>query len=94
MDRYRKWIILVRLAVVPAIGLLTAGGALDGSASTMNLAKILALLGYAIFAAMLAVLIAIETHFLVMKKSSLIPTSQRVSSPSPSVLYQILLTSD
>jgi hypothetical protein len=71
-----KIVKLMRLSFVPAIGLLAAGG---GIVSTQpNLGRILTLVGYALFAALLCTLIGIELYLLRIS-STLIPSSRKVS---------------
>ena len=66
----------LRLALVVAIGLISAGGGLYSS--DRSTARVLSLVGYIIFSVMLAILVAMELYFF-MKRSELIPTSRKVS---------------
>jgi hypothetical protein len=69
----------LRISILLAAALLTAGGSIisQQSQSTRDLGRILQLVGYAIFAAVIAFLIAAHIRFWGMKQS-LIPTSRRV----------------
>ncbi|CAG9983615.1 unnamed protein product [Clonostachys byssicola] len=69
----------LRISILLAAILLTVGGSLisQPSQSTRDLGRILQLVGYAIFAAVIAFLIAAHIRFWSMKQS-LIPTSRRV----------------
>lgn len=74
----------LRISILLAAALLTAGGSLisQPSQSTRDLGRILQLVGYAIFAAVIAFLIAAHIRFWGMKQS-LIPTSRRVGLRLP-----------
>lgn len=65
----------LRLSFVVAIALLAAGGGL--SSVNKSVSRILSLVGYIVFAVVLAILIAMELYFL-RKRSELIPTSRKV----------------
>lgn len=68
---------LLRIAFTAAAILLAAGGGL--SSTNRSISKILSLVGYVLFAVVLATLIAMQFYFL-KKKSTLLPASQKVLS--------------
>lgn len=80
---------LLRFGFIIAVGLLAAGGGVSsiGTKSAMNLSRALTLGGYVLFAAVLAVLIAMELFFW-KKRWTLLPSSREVN---PSHLPRLLL---
>lgn len=70
---------ILRLCIVIAIGLLAAGGGVSsiGTPSAMNTSRTLTLVGYIVFAVVLAVLISMMSYFW-RKKHTLLPSSQTV----------------
>ncbi|KAL7955787.1 hypothetical protein V8C34DRAFT_290715 [Trichoderma compactum] len=77
--RANKFGVIMRLCIFVAIGLLSAGGGVSsiGTPSAMNTSRTLTLVGYIVFAVMLAVLISIMAFFW-RKKHTLLPSSQTV----------------
>ena len=74
----------IRLSFVVAIALLVSGGALGSS--NQNTARILSLVGYIVFAVVLAILIAMELWFL-RKRAELIPSSRMVRAATSSIRW-------
>lgn len=68
---------VLRIAFTAAAILLAAGGGL--SSTNRSISKILSLVGYVLFAVVLATLIAMQVYFF-QKKSTLLPASQKVLS--------------
>lgn len=77
--RANKIGVIMRLCIFVAIGLLSAGGGVSsiGTPSAMNTSRTLTLVGYIVFAVMLAVLISMMAFFW-RKKHTLLSSSQIV----------------
>jgi hypothetical protein len=74
---------VLRIAIIIATGLLTAGGSIisQESQSTRNTGRILQFVGYAIFAALIAFFFGAHVRFYHMRHS-FIPTSRKVWHPA------------
>lgn len=77
-DRARKAAVLLRLGFAAAIVLFIASGAMSGVENLLHVSRVLSVVGYVVFAVILAVLIAMQLFFRFTRQHEISPVGRKV----------------